>query len=480
MVSKIKLDKLITYTNSVYDIPKKFNSLKRENKKADTKPRTVAKTIFASMLCGHKSINQLNGINSQRELYFKNLYSKSEVIPKTHGLRDCIIDTDYKQIEEINNSIVLKAKENKVFRKNKIDGLTVMAWDGVELNETKKDIQGLPEREYEELDEIRKYIKYLCGMQIGPLANIIVTSKQLLEVEKIKTKSGKERAKTIGETTALQKIWEETEKLIGGVIDVHVLDALYLNEKIMNMINESKKYFVIRMKDETRSIYKDAKGLFDNRGSDYQYELVEVITKKDIKYSKLAKKKNKIKTKKRIEKRKISNRELGKEIFKNRKTQIKKNSTVTITESERVISRKEVWDDVFDYDGYDDKVRVIKSHEKIYRDGKIVTETLYIATNMLEHDVETVIKIMHNRWNIENCGFRTLKQRYHIEHIFIGELNAINYIIQMVFMAFNLFELYLKIRLKEPVNFTWDIITKMFENYFHNDKEIQKLFNNTS
>ena len=442
--------------------------------------KTGAKTIFASMLCGHKSIHQFMEINSQKNLYFKNLYSKNEVIPKTHGLRDCIIDTDYKQLEEINHSIILKAKENKIFRKNKIDGLSVMAWDGVELNETKKDIKGLPEREYEELNEIRKYIKFLCGMQVGPLANIMVISKQLLEVEKIKTKSGKERAKTVGETTAFQEIWKDTEKLIGGVVDVHVFDALYLNEKIMNLIHKSKRYFVIRMKDETREIYKDAKGLFDNRGSDYQYELVEIITKKDIKYSKLAKKKDKVKIKRRIEKRKISGKELGKEIFKNRKKQKKKNSVVTITESERMIARKEIWDDVFEYEGYKGKVRILKSKEEIYRNGKIVTEILYVATNMLSHDVETVIKIMHNRWNIENYGFRTLKQRYHIEHIFIGEQNAINYIIQIVLMAFNLLELYLKIRLKEPVNFTWSIITKMFENNFHKDKEIQELFNNTS
>lgn len=55
-----------------------------------------------------------------------------------HGIRDAIVDIDYKQIEDINKSVILKAKENKIFRKNKVDGLTVMAWDGVELSETKK------------------------------------------------------------------------------------------------------------------------------------------------------------------------------------------------------------------------------------------------------------------------------------------------------------------------------------------------------
>lgn len=50
-----------------------------------------------------------------------------------------------------------------------------MGWDGVELNETNKDITGLSEREHDKND-VRKYVKYLVGMNIGEKANIIVTS----------------------------------------------------------------------------------------------------------------------------------------------------------------------------------------------------------------------------------------------------------------------------------------------------------------
>ena len=135
----------------------------RKNKKTKTKAETVAKTMFASMICGHASINELINVNKNKRTNFKMLYKRGEFIPQTHGLRDCLIDTNYRQIEAINKSVVLKLKENKVFRNNKVDGLTVMAWDGVELNETMKNIKGLPEREYEEQDEIRKYIKYVCG-----------------------------------------------------------------------------------------------------------------------------------------------------------------------------------------------------------------------------------------------------------------------------------------------------------------------------
>ncbi len=65
-------------------------------------------------------------------------------------------------------------------------------------------------------------------------------------------------------------------------------------------------------------------------------------------------------------------------------------------------------------------------------------------------------------------------------HLFIGEMNAINYIVQMIILAFNLFELYTKIRLKEKIKETWSIITKIFERELHDSKELKIFFNNSS
>ncbi len=457
---------------------KKFKGLKRENTRAKTKAFTVAKTIFASMICGHTSINELINVNKCKTTNLKMLYKQGEYIPQTHGIRDCVIDTDYKQIEKINNDVIEKIKENKVIRNNKIDGLVVVAWDGVDLNETIKNIDGLPEKEYD--DGIRKYIKYECAMNIGEKANIILNIQPFEEVDKITTKTGKERAKTIGETKAFDSMFEETEKKAGGCIDVHVMDALYLNQYVTNKINDKGKYFVIRLKDEKREILQDAKGLFENRGADKKYEIVEHIITKDIKYSKNAKKKDEIKTKIKREKREITTEKLNEKKFIGEKTVHKKNSTIIVTEYEKVIVRKEVWFDEFKLTGYKGKVRVIRSKETSKKGKKGKLQEIYVVTNMINYDIETILKIMHLRWNIENCGFRTLKQRHNMEHIFIGEFNAINYIIQMIVLAFNLFELYTKIRLKDSINMTWSIITRLFENSLHDDKSLKLLFNNTS
>lgn len=126
--------------------------------------------------------------------------------------------------------------------------------------------------------------------------------------------------------------------------------------------------------------------------------------------------------------------------------------------------------------GYNEPVRVIKSLERKYSKGKEITSEIYLATNMLTHDTETVLKIMHLRWNIENNGFRTLKQRFNLEHIFIGDINSINYIVQMVFMVFNLLELYMKIRLKTEIKETWNLIVKCFIIQIHSDDSLYLLF----
>ena len=478
IVNDISLNRFITYTNSVYDIEEKFKGLTRNNYDYKSKPSTVAKTMFASFLCGYKSINVLNEVNKNKKLDLRMLYRKREYIPRTHGIRDCITDTDCHQIEQINKSIILKAKENKVFRKNTIDGLCVMAWDGVELNETNKDISGLPEREHSD-GNISKYLKYLVGMNVGERANIVVTSTQLLGTEKITTKSGNERAKTIGETKAFENVWKDTEKLIGRVIDVHVFDALFLNQNVTSLIDKTGKYFVIRLKNENRDIYKDAEGIFNKREADKEYEIVEIITTKDIKYSSNAKKKDEMKTKTKKEKRKISLAKLGEKVLVDEYVQNKKNSTVKVKVYEKVVTRKEVWDDMFELTGYDKEVRVIRSLETSYKSGKENVQEIYVVTNMLNHDVETILKIMHLRWNIENCGFRTLKQRYNINHIYIGNLNAINYIVQMIFLVFNLLELYTKFRLKIDMDITWITIFKLFERELHSDKKLIELFNSS-
>lgn len=486
IVNEISLKKFITYTNSVYEIGEKINGLKRiptKKLKYNVKPKTTAATgakmIFLSSLCYHHSINELIITTHDKNTSLKNFFNGKEYIPKTHALRDCIIYTPYEQLVQINYDVLNKAKTNKFFSKNLVDGLLVCAWDGVELTETGKQIKDLPEREHKD-GEIMKYIKYLCAMNVGPKANLIISTKQMTETEKVTTKKGTLKAKTFGETTAFNEMLPTIEQKLGKTIDVHVFDALYLNSNVMNLINNNGQYFVIRMNDDTKVLYQDAEGIFKRSKPSKEYEIVEVTEEINIKYSKTAKRKDVSKIKHKKYERAISNCELNKRELVETREVPKKNSVKRIKKYEKVIRRIQVWNERhFEFAQYKGEIRVVKSVETSLNKGKEEKQTVFIATNMLEQNANTIIKIMHLRWNIENNGFRKIKQQYNLDHIYIGEYNAINYIFQMIILVSNLIELYFKVRLKERISYTYIQLKKIFEKQINVTKDIGSCFDST-
>ena len=56
---------------------------------------------------------------------------------------------------------------------------------------------------------------------------------------------------------------------------------------------------------------------------------------------------------------------------------------------------------------------------------------------------ETINKIIHARWEIENEGFNELKNQWNMSHCYIANENAIDVIMQMITMSYNLWELYI-------------------------------------
>ncbi len=71
------------------------------------------------------------------------------------------------------------------------------------------------------------------------------------------------------------------------------------------------------------------------------------------------------------------------------------------------------------------KIRILKVVETIIERGKEVEKEMYIITTMIDEDLEFIVDLMHRKWNIELKGFRKLKTRYNMKHLFIGTNNAI-------------------------------------------------------
>ena len=86
-------------------------------------------------------------------------------------------------------------------------------------------------------------------------------------------------------------------------------------------------------------------------------------------------------------------------------------------------------------------IKVVKYEEKNEKEEKI--DTIYVVSTDLELSEKTINKIIHSRWDIENNGFNELKNYWNMKHCFIGEEKAIDVIIQMIIMSYNLWEVYL-------------------------------------
>ena len=94
---------------------------------------------------------------------------------------------------------------------------------------------------------------------------------------------------------------------------------------------------------------------------------------------------------------------------------------------------------------------------------------------MIDEDLEFITDLMHRRWNIELKGFRKLKTRYNMKHLFIGTNNAIRLIHYLIMIVFNLIELYFNVHTKKHKNinfntllenYMFDMATEDIYNYF--------------
>ncbi len=362
----MKFKNLLNYGNSVYQLGEKINSLTRKNSKSKIKAATGAKLLMTGLICQNRSINEIMETTNVSK-NFKNIYKPKEIKAKTHGLRDCIIDTDYTQYEEINKNVLNKIKENKFFRKNLLDGLSVVAVDGVEEFETNKDIKELPERNHRD-GRISKYYKALGIMSIGEKSQI------LLKLEELKAKEGNEIARKIeeenrnkkvsenkitekikgeGEITVLKRIAPELKRITGNRCDVVVVDALYDKASVLNTIKKEGIEVVTRIKDERRIIYKDAMGLFKKRKAEIEYEEVEIVEKIETKYRKESHKKKKIQNKVKIITRPVTGKEIGMKVVVGYRETGKGKTIRKVTTTEKIKKKVQAWSDKFEMENYE-------------------------------------------------------------------------------------------------------------------------------
>lgn len=116
---------------SVYNIENGLNKLTdgRINPTYDT--AQVITLVLLVFLLRIKSFNELNLMIKNNE--FSKLFPRGKRLPMIDTIRDTLKVIDIKGLKQINEYIIKKAVENKVFENGTIDGYTVAAIDGIKF-----------------------------------------------------------------------------------------------------------------------------------------------------------------------------------------------------------------------------------------------------------------------------------------------------------------------------------------------------------
>ncbi|MBP2031868.1 hypothetical protein J2Z42_000533, partial [Clostridium algifaecis] len=88
------------------------------------------------------------------------------------------------------------------------------------------------------------------------------------------------------------------------------------------------------------------------------------------------------------------------------------------------------------------KIRFVKFSEEIHTGDKVTFSKGWIITTDKFTSVETLWKIMHKRWDIENNVFYQLKTEWHLDHCFLHSPTGVETVLMFMIIAFNLMQLY--------------------------------------
>jgi hypothetical protein len=208
-----------------------------------------------------------------------------------------------------------------------------------------------------------------------------------------------------GEIAAAMRLFQRLQETGPRAFNAVAGDALYLDPNLCKLIVESNKDFVAVLKNENRELIQDFRGLCEKLNG------MEAIP---LDYG----------------------------------------------------SRRCLCQDVEGFESWRQfgrPVRIVRSveHYTVRRQHRrhtdqapeeMTSEWLW-ATTLRQSQAGTaaVLRIGHGRWNIENQGFNELVTQWHAGHVYYHDANAITAMLLLLFLAYNLFHVWLSRGLKPPL-----------------------------
>ncbi|KLU65779.1 transposase DDE domain protein [Desulfosporosinus acididurans] len=130
------------------------------------------------------------------------------------------------------------------------------------------------------------------------------------------------------------------------------------------------------------------------------------------------------------------------------KKKTNKLDSVDVWEDERGFEKVEVYESIFTMDNVKQPLRFVKFAMK-HKDKK--RTQIKIVTTCKDMALKTLFKIIRARWDIENSIFNNLKSECGLEHCFVHGGNAVEAVLNLIFIASNITQLFLVRRLRNQL-----------------------------
>jgi len=398
-----KLHQFEKYANGVFGVPHILGSF-RDDRRDPTYPTfDVANALFHAALLRRPSINATEGDLKQAD-FQKLIGYKPEPGVKAFSaevISNVLDKLDLNGPRVGIEGTIWKAERNKAFREGSYGTLRCVAIDGWEpfcsydrhcphclVRKVKR--KNPDTGEVEEFDQY--YHRFVVAMLVGPLLDVVLDLESVRNDE-ARREAG-EDAHHEGELTAAHRLLDRLHDTYGTFIDALVFDALYANGPVMTKLDECGYGGFIVLKKNNNEPLKEALALWQGQGPCKQLHDDE------------------------------------------------KNEHI------------QFWDvnDINTLDTYDGKVRVIRA-VITKKDGTRKTWCFgVVGERARKTGLRTALKIVRSRWHIENTGFGQWVKYWNLGRVYRHTPNAIEAILLIWVLVFNLLQFFVYRRLKRPRN----------------------------
>lgn len=389
---------LTKYINKVYRFKQFVSNLSEGRTNPSIPLSDVILMLFLGIVTQMGSLNQIE--EKLRQGYFDKALGKKVLKGSAETLGNVLKVSRVQELIAYCREIIKTARYNGVFRGGTIDGFTVVALDGTELTRTESKQRSCScckttvHTKEDSSRVIQMHENFVGASYIGKHPNLIVGIERVAPAE--------------GEITAALRLLDNLKSWHYFYADAVALDSLYAGAPVINKLREQNVIGIIRVKQEHYSLVQDAEALFSKRGPDFI-------------------------------KRGIS---IKSDWYEEDGAGRKYNYDIKIWDEEGFTT----WGKV------DKPLRIIKVEEtRVDNCGNPLNRpqftNIIVTAGRDTISAETVWRILHRRWDIENKIVHDLKKYWSFGHDFHHEENAFLAMRWLIIIAVNLFMLFLFRRL---------------------------------